>query len=95
MGEVVSLLLAAVRVFGGWEVDLAGLCAAVVACGAAWIALKQFTSLASAYSTTATELALQTTRLEMVEKGRLVPSSGRRRGGPQPRAHALVGVPHR
>jgi len=45
VGEVVSLLLAAVRVFGGWEVDLAGLCAAVVACGAAWIALKQFTSL--------------------------------------------------
>lgn len=68
MGEVVSLLLAAVRVFGGWEVDLAGLCAAVVACGAAWIALKQFTSLASAYSTTATELALQATRLEMVEE---------------------------
>ncbi len=68
MGEVVSLLLAAVRVFGGWEVDLAGLCAAVVACGAAWIALKQFTSLASAYSTTATELAVLTTDVGDVDR---------------------------
>lgn len=68
MGEVVSLLLAAARIFGGWEVDLAGLCAAVVASGAAWVALKQFTTLASAYSTTAAELALQASRLEVVEE---------------------------
>lgn len=67
IGEVTSLMLAAAQIFGGWQVNLAGLCAAVVASGAAWISLKQFTTLASAYSTTATELALQAARLDTVE----------------------------
>lgn len=67
-GEVISLGLAAARIFGDWDVDLAGLCAAVVASGTAWTAVKQFTTLASAYSTTASELALQTARLETVSE---------------------------
>jgi hypothetical protein len=61
--EVVALVLAALRISGGWTVDFAGLIGALIAAGAAWTALKQHTPLASAYSTAATELAIQADRL--------------------------------
>jgi hypothetical protein len=67
-GEVLSLGLAAARVFGDWEVDLAGFCAALIASAAAWATLKQFTTLAAAYSTTAGELAIQAARLDFVKE---------------------------
>jgi hypothetical protein len=63
MSEVVALVLAVLRVFGGWNVDFAGLLGALIAAGAAWTALKQHSPLASAYSTAATELAIQADRL--------------------------------
>jgi len=68
MSEVVALVLAALRVFGGWTVDFAGLLGALIAAGAAWTALKQHTPLASAYSTAATELAIQADRLRDVSE---------------------------
>lgn len=61
--EVLALVLASGRVFGGWQIDFAGLLAAMVAGGAAWIAVKQFSPLASAYAVAANELAFQVEKL--------------------------------
>lgn len=63
---MIALVTAALRVFGGWDVDLAGLMGALIAAGAAWLAVKQFAPLASAYSIAARELALQADRLRHV-----------------------------
>lgn len=57
-GEVVAVVLAGGRAFGAWDVDLSGILAAVVAGGAAWLGLRQHSSLASAYSVAASELSL-------------------------------------
>lgn len=64
--EVVALVLASLRVFGGWGVDLAGLMAALITAGAAWVAVKQFSPLAAAYSMAAMELAIQADKLKSV-----------------------------
>ena len=40
--EIVAVVLASLRVFGNWEVDFAGILAALIASGAAWVALKQY-----------------------------------------------------
>lgn len=64
--EVVALVLASLRVFGGWDVDLAGLMAALIAAGAAWVAVKQFSPLWAAYSMAAMELAIQADKLKTI-----------------------------
>lgn len=64
--EVVAVVLAAGRVFGSWSVDAAGILAAFIAAGTAWVAVKQFSPLASAYSVATKELAVQASKLEMV-----------------------------
>ncbi len=64
--ELIALVLAALRVLGGWDVDLTGLMAALIAAGAAWVALKRFSPLAAAYSIAAMELAIQADRLKNV-----------------------------
>lgn len=66
--EVVALVLASLRAVGGWRVDLAGLMAALIAAGAAWAGVKQFSPLAAAYSMAAMELAIQTDKLESVSE---------------------------
>lgn len=66
VAEVIALLVAALRVFGGWDVDLAGLMGAAIAAGAAWAAVKQFSPLAAAYSVAAKELAIQGDKLKDV-----------------------------
>lgn len=66
VAEVGALVTAALRVFGGWELDLAGLMGALIAAGAAWVAVKQYGPLATAYSIAARELALQADRLHTV-----------------------------
>lgn len=63
-GEVIALLLAAARAFGAWEVDWSGILAAAIGSGAAWISIKQFSTLASAYSVAAAELGLQIGRIQ-------------------------------
>lgn len=57
--ETVAVALAAGRLFGGWSLDLAGVLAAGIAAGAAWLALKQHTTLRAAYALTAAELEKQ------------------------------------
>lgn len=66
LAGVAALIVAALRVFGGWNIDLAGLMAATIAAGAAWVAVKQFAPLASAYTVAARELAFQADRLRNV-----------------------------
>ena len=43
-----------------------GILAAFIAAGTAWVAVKQFSPLASAYSVATKELAVQASKLEMV-----------------------------
>jgi hypothetical protein len=66
--EVAAVSLAVGRVSGAWDVDLAGLLAAVIGAGTAWVAVKQFSPLASAYSVATKELALQATKLGAVSE---------------------------
>lgn len=66
--EIIALILAALRVFGGWDVDLAGLMAAVIAAGGAWVAVKQFSPLAAAYSVAAMELSIQADKLKSISE---------------------------
>ncbi len=66
VAEILAIILASLRVFGGWHVNLAGVMGAFIAAGAAWVAVKQFGPLASAYSIAARELAIQSDRLRVV-----------------------------
>lgn len=65
--ELVAVALAAIRLSGGWDIDLAGVLAAGIGAGAAWLALKQHTTLRSAYALTAAELEKQIATLTAVE----------------------------
>jgi len=56
VSEVVALVLAAARAFGTFQIDLSGVLAAFVSAGAAWVALKQYDELASAYAMAVREL---------------------------------------
>lgn len=62
-GEVLAVVLAAVSLGRDRPADFAGIAAACVASGAAWLALKQHSSLTSAYRIAAAELALQASAL--------------------------------
>lgn len=66
--EVVALALAAMRIFGGWNIDFAGLMAAVIASAGGWIAVKQFSLLATAYSVAEKELVIQVDKLRTVSE---------------------------
>lgn len=57
-GEVVAVVLAIFQVVQPWSLSMAGLAATLIGCASAWVAVKQYSTLASAYSVTATELAL-------------------------------------
>ncbi|HZX01599.1 DUF4231 domain-containing protein [Kribbella sp.] len=65
LGEVVALVLAAGRALDAWNIDWSGVLAAFVAASAAWSGIKQYSTLASAYATAATELAIQIDQLEL------------------------------
>lgn len=64
--EALALALACSRIVGGWTIDFAGLLAAIIAASTAWVAVKQFSSLTSAYSLAANELGIQESRLNSV-----------------------------
>lgn len=66
--EVVALVLAFGKVVDGWSIDYAGLLGAFIAAGAAWVAVKQFSPLASAYSIAARELKIQASKLGAVDE---------------------------
>lgn len=61
--EVAGVGVALLRLVEVIDLDLAGIVAALVAAGAAWLATKQHENLARAYAFAATELGLVRTRL--------------------------------
>ncbi|MFI9341292.1 DUF4231 domain-containing protein [Streptomyces sp. NPDC052773] len=69
VGEVTAVLLAVARMAGLWDVDLAGILAALVGSGAGWMALKQYANLAEAYSVASMELVLTHDRLTAANEG--------------------------
>ena len=66
--EVAAVTLALGRIAGGWSIDFAGLLGAMIAAGAAWVAIKQFSTLAAAYSIASNELSIQAEVLASVEE---------------------------
>jgi hypothetical protein len=68
-GEVLAVVFAAVSLGRDRPADFAGIAAACVAGGAAWLALKQHSTLTSAYRIAAAELALQASALNSVTEG--------------------------
>jgi hypothetical protein len=56
---VVGIVLASLQLAGRLKIDLAGIFAALVASGAAWLLLKQHAQLAAAYQAASVDLALQ------------------------------------
>lgn len=67
IAECIAIALAAIRLSGVLEIDLAGVLAAGIGAGAAWLALKQHTTLRSAYALTAAELETQVATLTAAE----------------------------
>ncbi|WP_019748574.1 DUF4231 domain-containing protein [Rhodococcus erythropolis] len=70
LAEVAAVVLAFGRVFGQWHMDVAGLFASCIAAGAAWVAVKQFSPLASAYAVATKELGIQASKLRSVDEDR-------------------------
>lgn len=66
VAEIAAVSLAVGQLVGTWAIDMAGLMAAIIGAGVAWVAVKQFSPLASAYSVATKELALQETKLQTV-----------------------------
>lgn len=60
--------LACSRLSGGWTIDFAGLLGALIAAGTAWVSVKQFSPLASAYAVATKELGIQESKLRMVNE---------------------------
>jgi hypothetical protein len=67
-GEVCAVVAAAVALGRGSPFDFAGVIAALVASGAAWLAIKQHSQITSAYRVAAVELALQESVLDSVDE---------------------------
>ncbi|WP_347711984.1 DUF4231 domain-containing protein [Olsenella uli] len=61
--ELAALVFAAMRITGGWDIDLSGFMAAFIAAAGGWIAVKQFSSLGAAYAVAAKELSIQINKL--------------------------------
>jgi hypothetical protein len=67
VAELIGITAALLRAFSVVSFDLAGIVAAAVGAGAAWLAAKQYDTLARAYAFAANELALARSRLEAVQ----------------------------
>lgn len=63
--EALGIVAAIVKAFGFVHLDLAGIVAALIAAGTAWASLRQFSTLARAYTFAANELAIARDRLEL------------------------------
>jgi SMODS and SLOG-associating 2TM effector domain 3/SMODS and SLOG-associating 2TM effector domain 1 len=65
--EALGILAALSRAVGLVEFDLAGLVAALIAAGAAWLAVRQYATNARAYTFAANELTIVYAQLEPIE----------------------------
>ena len=66
VAEVIAVVLAAGRAFNTWSIDFAGILAALIGAAATWLALKQHTTLRTAYALTSAELQKQSISLKSV-----------------------------
>jgi SMODS and SLOG-associating 2TM effector domain 1/SMODS and SLOG-associating 2TM effector domain 3 len=64
VGESVAIVLTVFKISGAVPIDLSGILAALISSTAAWLGLKQYSQLASAYSVASSELAIQRDVLE-------------------------------
>ncbi len=62
--EILGISAALAKVVGYLNVDLAGVVAAMIAAGTAWVNLRQYTTLSRAYTFAAHELTMARERLE-------------------------------
>lgn len=69
LAETAAVALAVGQLVGAWAIDLAGLLAAIIGAGATWVAVKQFSPLASAYAVATRELSLQEAKLLEAHEG--------------------------
>lgn len=67
-GEILAVILAILQVLRPWPLSFAGLAATLIACASSWVGVKQHSTLASAYSVTATELALLRQRVARADE---------------------------
>lgn len=67
-GEIAAVVIAAMMFGRAEPLDYAGIVAALIAGGAAWLALKQYSQITSAYRVAASELTLQADILVSVEE---------------------------
>ncbi|WP_378790122.1 SLATT domain-containing protein [Nonomuraea fastidiosa] len=65
--EILGVLTAMLRVFGVISIDLAGIVAAMIGVGVAWLAIKRHDNLGRAYALAANELSIVRSRLEAVQ----------------------------
>lgn len=63
-GQIAAITLAVAQLAVKLPLNFAGLGSTLIGCAGAWVAVKQYSSLASAYSVTATELALVRLKVE-------------------------------
>ena len=63
-GEFLATGIAVSQWIGLISINIAGLLSTIVGCASTWIAVKQFSNLASAYSITASELAILKSKVE-------------------------------
>ena len=64
IGELLAIGIAICQSSGLLSINVAGLLSTIVGCASTWIAVKQFSNLASAYSITASELAILKSEVE-------------------------------
>jgi hypothetical protein len=65
--EVLGVAAALAKAARFVDIDMAGVVAALIAAGTAWVNLRQHTTLARAYTFAANELAIARSRLELVD----------------------------
>jgi len=65
--ELIGIAAAVAKASGFIQLDLAGVVAAMVAAGTAWVSLRQLATLARAYTFAANELTIAHRRLELVD----------------------------
>lgn len=63
-GEFLATGIAGSQYIGLIPINIAGLLSTIVGCASTWIAVKEFSNLASAYSITASELAILKSKVE-------------------------------
>ncbi|WP_081633989.1 DUF4231 domain-containing protein [Terracoccus sp. 273MFTsu3.1] len=66
--EAIGIAIAFARAFGATDIDLAGIAAALVGAGAAWLGIRQHETVSRAYAFASHELAIAGERLKAIDE---------------------------